>query len=80
MIQLVEDVGFLPFFTNHIPGFSVEECCPRELWFAEGVDGPWEWKGPVARSGHGAADKIDKMRGIDMTEEKLDMCLCPGLG
>lgn len=51
IIQLVEHVGFLPFFANHIPGFSAEECCPAELWFAEGVDGPWEWKGPVARSG-----------------------------
>lgn len=51
VIQLVEDVGFLPFFANHIHGFSLEECCPRELWFEEGVDGPWEWKGPVVRSG-----------------------------
>ena len=51
VIRLVEDVGFLPFFANHIPGFSVEECCSRELWFADGVDGPWEWKGPIARSG-----------------------------
>lgn len=52
VIRLVGHTGFLPFFANHIPGFSVEECCPRELWFAEGVDGPWEWKGPIARSGH----------------------------
>ena len=51
VLRLVEDMGFLPFFENHIPGFSVEECCLRELWFAEGVDGPWEWKGPIARSG-----------------------------
>ncbi len=51
IIALAEEIGFLPFFENHIPGFSVEECCPRELWFAEGVDGPWEWKGPIARSG-----------------------------
>ena len=51
MIQLVENTGFLPFFANSVPGFSVEECCPGELWFEEGVDGPWEWKGPAARSG-----------------------------
>ncbi len=48
---LVQQLGFLPFFKHEIPGFSVEECCPKELWFAEDVDGPWEWKGPVARSG-----------------------------
>ena len=51
LIALVEEIGFLPFFVNRIPGFSVEECCPRELWFAEGVDGPWEWKGPAVASG-----------------------------
>ena len=28
-----------------------EENCPRELWFVEGADGPWEWKGPIAQSG-----------------------------
>ena len=49
--RLVEEVGFLPFFAGDIEGFSVEECCPPELWFAGDVDGPWEWKGPVARSG-----------------------------
>ena len=51
VIRLVEDVGFLPFFANRIHGFSLEECCPGELWFEDGVDGPWEWKGPAARSG-----------------------------
>ena len=49
--RLVEEVGFLPFFAGDIVGFSVEECCPPELWFAGDVDGPWEWKGPVVRSG-----------------------------
>ncbi len=48
---LVQQLGFLPFFKHEIEGFSIEECCPKELWFAENVDGPWEWKGPVARSG-----------------------------
>ena len=48
---LAEEWGFLPFFAGEIPGFSVEECCPPELWFSEEADGPWEWKGPVARSG-----------------------------
>ena len=47
--SLVAQVGFLPFFKNEISGFSIEECTPRELWFAKGVDGPWEWKGPVLR-------------------------------
>lgn len=50
IINLVQEIGFLPFFANHISGFSVEDCCPPRLWFADDVDGPWEWKGPIARS------------------------------
>lgn len=48
--KLVCEIGFLPFFAHEIPGFSIEECCPEHLWFAGDVDGPWEWKGPVARN------------------------------
>ena len=51
IISLTTELGFLPFFAGEIPGFSVEECCPPELWFSEEADGPWEWKGPAARSG-----------------------------
>lgn len=50
LLKSVERYGFLPFFKNSIKGFSVEEMCPPELWFTE-LDGPWEWKGPVAKSG-----------------------------
>ena len=52
LIAAVEQYGFLPFFRNEIHGFSIEELCPSELWFADDVDGPWEWKGPAARSGN----------------------------
>lgn len=40
--RLVLDMGFLPFFRNEIPGFSVEEHTPLELWFPdrEDKDGP----------------------------------------
>lgn len=51
IISLTKELGFLPFFAGEISGFSVEECCPPELWFSEEADGPWEWKGPIARSG-----------------------------
>ena len=47
--SLVEACGFLPFFRSAVPGFSVEEHTPSDLWFADGVEGPWEWKGPVIR-------------------------------
>ena len=48
--QAVLRLGFLPFFKNRIEGFSVEEMTPPELWFEDGADGPWEWKGPVVRN------------------------------
>ena len=44
--QAVEELGFLPFFANEIPGFSIEEHTPREIWFSD-QPGPWEWKGPM---------------------------------
>lgn len=52
IIRLVDEIGFLPFFKNEISGFSIEEHTPMELWFSDVADGPWEWKGPVARNGN----------------------------
>lgn len=49
--EIVTRTGVLPFFRCGIDGFSVEDACPPELWFADDRDGPWEWKGPVASSG-----------------------------
>ena len=50
LAELVQVCGFLPLLKNQIPGFSVEEHTPPDLWFVDGVDGPWEWKGPVIRA------------------------------
>ena len=58
LIAAVEEYGFLPLFRDRIPGLSVEEFCPPELWFAEDADGPWEWKGPAARSGRCLYGKV----------------------
>ena len=49
LIAAVEQYGFLPFFRNEIHGFSIEELCPPELWFADDVDGPWERSGCAER-------------------------------
>ena len=51
LTALVNELGFLPFFRSAIPGFSIEECTPSELWFEKDVEGPWEWKGPVICEG-----------------------------
>ncbi len=49
--EAVLRLGFLPFFKNEIPGFSIAEHTPPRLWFSDTEDGPWEWKGPLARTG-----------------------------
>ena len=58
MSDLVQEYGFMPFFMNEIPGFSIEEQTSKELWFSDVVDGPWEWKRPVARTGKCVYGKI----------------------
>ncbi|MCH4208190.1 MAG: hypothetical protein LKF50_07820 [Solobacterium sp.] len=45
------EFGFLPFFSNEIRGFSVEEHTPSSFWFNDQQDGPWEWKGRIAVKG-----------------------------
>lgn len=55
---MVVKMGFLPLFKNGVEGFSIEEMTPPELWFADDIDGPWEWKGPVARGGACAYGKL----------------------
>ncbi len=47
--ETVGRLGFLSFFRNEIPGYSIEEHTPPALWFTE-VPGPWEWKGELARN------------------------------
>ena len=51
LAELVEELGFLPFFGNDIPGFSLKDCTPKDMWFVEGVRGPWEWREDIAAGG-----------------------------
>ena len=44
LINLVNEIGFLPMFCNPLPGYSVEECTPPELMFEGKAEGPWEWR------------------------------------
>lgn len=48
--EAVRRLGFLPFFTNEIEGFSIEENTDPSIWFTD-QPGPWEWKGPVIQDG-----------------------------
>lgn len=68
--EYVQKYGFLPFFKNSIPGFSVEEKCPPELWFTD-VPGPWEWKGPVIREGKCTYGKFFKNKAVYVSLQML---------
>ena len=48
--SLIRVIGFLPLFSNDIPGFSVEERVPADAWWTgdESSD-PWEWRMILAR-------------------------------
>ena len=46
VIDTVERLGFLPFFSNEIKGFSIEENVDPRVYFGE-EEGVWDWKGPV---------------------------------
>ncbi|HCP51257.1 MAG TPA: hypothetical protein DIT79_02440, partial [Ruminococcaceae bacterium] len=67
----VEYYGFLPFFPNDIPGFSVEEMCAPAYWFAEDRDGPWEWKGPAAQTKRCAYGKFFRKKAGFVSREWL---------
>lgn len=47
LARAIREVGILPFFTNGVGGWSVEEHIDPALWFTE-REGPWEWKGQLA--------------------------------
>lgn len=58
VMALVDELGFLPLFRSSIEGFSLEEYTPKERWFQEGVEGPWEWREMLAASDEYAYGKF----------------------
>lgn len=76
LADAVGRIGFLPFFKNGIPGFSVEENCPQYLWFTD-EPGPWEWKGPVIKTGECAYGKFFRGKAVYVSLEWLPhLCNC----
>ena len=57
MIDIVEEMGMIPFFANEIPGFSIEEHCDPSVYFSD-QPGVWEWKGPVIQETRAAYGKF----------------------
>lgn len=69
LAALINKIGFLPFFQSPVPGFSLKDCVPPELWFPEEGDGVWEWKGPVIRLSGGAYGKFFKGKAAFISRE-----------
>ncbi len=68
LAETVREGGFLPFFRNSIPGFSLEERVAPSLWFPA-LPGPWEWKGPLIRENGVVYGKFFEKKAVFMTLE-----------
>lgn len=62
--QAALSLGMLPFFSNPVPGFSVEEMAAPGMLFGDTRDdyGCWEWKGPVIQEQTTAYGKFFKRK------------------
>ena len=59
LLALIEEVGFMPLFSNGIPGFSVENrTCPDYWWTGDPKRDPWEWRVILSRTGKVAYGKF----------------------
>ena len=66
LLELVMKIGFLPLFSNEIPGFSVEEHTPAEdWWMGDPAKDPWVWRQVLAFNDYVAYGKFfDKKAGF----------------
>ena len=47
----MNEIGFLPFFANDVPGFSAEEHTASHVWWTGNkATDPWEWREEIAAS------------------------------
>ena len=50
LVELINEVGFLPLFSNEIKGFSVEEHVSAGSWWTGDINtDPWEWRETISR-------------------------------
>ncbi len=64
----VNEFGFVPFFSNSVPGFSLEENVSPRAWFSSD-EGAWEWKGPVIRETGCAYGKFFENKAVFISKE-----------
>ncbi len=67
----VQELGFLPFFTCSIPGFSIEEHVTSDLWYAapDGEWKVWNWKGPLINDLNCAYGKFFEKKAVYISKE-----------
>jgi hypothetical protein len=59
LLDLIREIGFLPLFSNGIPGFSVEERTPAEDWWTDNpAADPWAWRQLLAPNAYIAYGKF----------------------
>ena len=67
LIDVIEELGFVPFFANGIPGFSIEEHIAEGCWYDDADEDfwpAWEWKGPIIREMRCAYGKFLKNKAM----------------
>ena len=68
LIKAIDRFGFVPYFRNSIEGFSIEENIDARYWFG-GVEGAWEWKGPVIQQTGCAYGKFFERKAVYISRE-----------
>ena len=80
LVELVNEIGFLPFFSGRIEGFSLEENIAYEAWYMGRWSGKihwdaWDWKGEVLRGKELVYGKFfEKKAGFISLELWPDFC------
>lgn len=65
LLEAIREIGFLPLFSNDIPGFSVEERTPAGEWWTDSASDPWAWRQVMASNAFVAYGKFfDKKAGF----------------
>jgi len=59
MYELVDEIGFLPYFSCEVPGFSLMDITRPEYWWSDDpVRDPWQWRIQAATEGKVAYGKF----------------------
>ena len=68
--EAVEELGFLPFFSGSVPGFSIEEHVASDLWYsAEEGWQIWDWKGPLINDLQCAYGKFFEKKAVYISKD-----------